>query len=209
MTNIAKTRLGTSDPINLCKGFYLFAAGNQRALNLGFQSGKTVFAVSPQILAWKFDASAGYNFFMGVCGPAWAVLFQAEGQTSGNQIRLNITNDETEAGLFLGFMIDLFANFGIQQYQIRWITDGWNSRFQGDWYTVLSTTLNVRLDLVDLLLTYILAVIKEQGQKDTLFQKVSVTLPHVASSWGMYDYRKDQFATNGGTLNVDPGFQIP
>src|SRR5438045_4159418 len=113
MANIPTTKLGTSDPINICEGFNLFAGNNAPGLDLGFQSGKTLFAISPQILAWIFDASAGYNFFMGVCGPSWAILFDAAGETNGNQLQLNITNDETAAGFAMGLSLELFANFAI------------------------------------------------------------------------------------------------
>src|SRR5262249_28237310 len=156
MATIPTTTLGTSAPIDVCRGFYLFAGDNARALRLGFQSGQTLLAVSPQILLWRFNSGVGYNFFMGVCRPPWAGLFKAQGETSGNRIQLAIRDDETAAGFLVGFSITLFVELGLEEYRIRWIADGWNSRFAGEWTRALNATLAIKLDLVDLLISYIL-----------------------------------------------------
>jgi hypothetical protein len=208
LANIPQTVIGTSDPPNICDGFYLFA-NNKRAFPLGLQAGKTLISISPQILAWIFNASAGYKVFIGQCGPSYALRFDAQGQTAGNKVTLNVSNDETQAGFFIGFTLELFVNFSITQWTLHWVHDGWHSHFRADWETVFSKTLDVKFDLINLLVSFIIAVLQEQGEKDTLLQKVDTVLPNTTSSWGMFDSRSNQFAANNGTLNVNPGFQIP
>jgi hypothetical protein len=208
VANIPDTVIGTSDPPNICTGFYLFE-DNKRAFPLGITAGQTLIAISPQILAWIFNASAGYKVFIGQCGPSYALRFNAQGETSGNEITLNVSNDATQAGFFVGFDLELFVNFSIQQWTIHWVSDGWHSHFTSDWETVLTKSLNVTFDLVQLIVSFILAVLQEQGDKDTLLEKVDTALPGVTSSWGMFDSRSNQFAANNGTLNVNPGFMIP
>jgi hypothetical protein len=208
LANIPKTVIGTSDPPDICDGFYLFA-NNKRAFPLGLQTGQTLLAISPQILAWIFNASAGYNVFIGQCGPSYALRFDAQGQTSGNQITLNVSNDATQAGFFLGFSIELWVNFSIQQWTLHWVRDGWHSHFSSDWETIFSHTLDVKFDLINLIVSFILAVLDEQGDKNTLLKQVDERLPNTTSSWGMFDSRSNQFAANNGRLDVNPGFKIP
>src|SRR5262249_22503466 len=97
MATIKRTVLGTSDRIDLCRGFALFplSVHDKRALQFGSHTSRTLLSLHPEVLAWRFNAHAGYSFSAGVCGPAFALRFEAEGETTGNQVRLKITNDET------------------------------------------------------------------------------------------------------------------
>jgi hypothetical protein len=210
MANIPRTVIGTSDPVDICKGFNLFAGGNARALQLGFHRSQILLSTNPQILAWRFNVEAGYNFFAGVCGPAYALRFEAQGQTTGDQIRLNITNDETAAGFVFGVQVEIFCNFSVEQFALRWIADGWNSRFAEEWNTVFSARPSVTLDLIEILRDIILKFFGNKGQSNTKLEKSNTTkLKENVSSWGMLDFRRGQFATNNGTLEVNPSYAIP
>ena len=80
MPTINRTTIATSDPIDICRGFNLFKGGSLRdatALQLGVTSSRTLLAANPQIAAWRASFDAGYHFFAGVCGPAYAIRFDA------------------------------------------------------------------------------------------------------------------------------------
>jgi len=209
MPTINRTVIGTSDPVDICKGFALFAH-NARAIQLGYNVTKTLIAANPQVVAWRFNVDAGYSIFAGVCGPSFAFRFDAQGQTTGDRISLNITNDETAAGFVFGVTAELFLNFSIEQMNIKFVADGWNTRFEEDWATTISSRVSISLDLVevirDLVLKYLVAKPK---QKDTKLEKNESKLPQRVKSYGMFDYKKGQFATNGGALDVSPSFALP
>jgi len=206
---INRTIIGTSDPIDICKGFALFAHG-ARAIQLGYNVNKTLIAANPQVVAWRFNLDAGYTFWAGVCGPAYAFRFAAQGQTSGDRITLNVTDDETAAGFVFGVQAELYLNFSIEQLNIRFIADGWNSRFVDDWATTLSSRVSVSLDLIEIIRDLVLKSLSgKPKQKDTKLEKNQSSLPQRVKSWGMFDYRKGQFASNGGSLDVTPSFSLP
>src|SRR5438105_593608 len=98
MATIKPTVIGTSDPIDLCKGFYLFDGGSKRVQQLGYRTSRSLLETNPELLAWRFEMDAGFTFFAGVCGPGYAIRFEAEGETSGDEIQLNVSNDEIAAG---------------------------------------------------------------------------------------------------------------
>jgi hypothetical protein len=213
MAIIRKTTLGTSDPIDICDGLALFKSGTPRearALQLGFHSTRTLLKTNPQVLAWRFNVDAGYTVFAGVCGPAYALRFDVEGETTGDKISLKVTNDETAAGFMFGITAELFLNFSIDSLAIRFIADGWNSRFAEEWGTVLSTRVSVSLDLVEILRDFLLKLFGARpDQKNTKLEKQKKTLPERVASWGMYDYQKGSFAANNGSFQVNPSFSIP
>jgi hypothetical protein len=206
---IPKTVLGTSDPIDICKGFNLFAGNNARALQLGFHTSRTLLQTKPQLLAWRLNIEAGYNFFAGVCGPAYALRFEAEGQTSGNTIELNITNDETAAGFVFGVQAELFLNIAVENWAVNWIADGWNSRFEAQWNTVVNLRPSVSLDLIEVLRDLLLKFFGNRNQTNTKLEKSESKLPEKVKSYGMFDYRKNQWVANGGSFAVSPSFTMP
>lgn len=212
MAIIRKTTLGTSDPIDICQGFALFKGGTPRearALQLGFHTSRTLLKTNPQVLAWRFNVDAGYTLFAGVCGPAYALRFDVEGETTGDKIALKVTNDETAAGFMFGVTAELFLNFSIDNLMIRFIADGWNSRFAEEWGNLLTTRVSVSLDLVEVLRDFLLKLFGSSNQKNTKLEKSSEKLPEKVASYGMYDYQKGSFATNAGAFQVNPSFSIP
>lgn len=209
MAVISRTVIGTSDPVDICRGFALFAS-NARAIQLGYNVQKTLLAMNPQIAAWRLNVDAGYKFFAGVCGPAYALRFEASGTTTGDRIALDVTNDETAAGFVFGIQAELYFNVSIEQYNIKFIADGWNTRFESDWATALNFPISISVDIIELIRNLVLKYFAtKQKQKDTKLEKNESKLPQRVKSYGMFDYKAKQFATNGGALDVTPGFALP
>lgn len=208
MASINRTILGTSDPVDICRGFALFAS-NARALQLGFHTSRTLISTNPQILTFRFNIDAGYNFFAGICGPSYALRFAAQGQTTGNQIRLNITDDETAAGFVFGVQAELFLNIAVDSMNVKFVVDGWNTRFEEEWNNIFNARVSVSIDLIEILRDLINKFFGSKGQTNSKVEKTSNQLPEKVKSYGMLDFRRGQFASNGGTLEVNPTFAIP
>ena len=209
---IAQTfKIGTSDPINLCDGFALFPGiGTARAGVAENNQSTTVLNTHPTILLWRFSAKAGYTLFMGVCGPAYALLFsvpelQWSDVAGQQQVRMRVSGDDLQAGFFIGLTIDLNLNFSIMEsVAIHWYTP-WKRKWEGKF----SFNFDLKFDLINLILTVILLILKEDGKTDTLLQKVNSIAPSLLGTWGMFDEKKNQFASNAGTLEVNPTFTVP
>jgi hypothetical protein len=209
VATITKTTIGTSQPIDICHGFALFPFGTVRAGITEGSQAATWLNVQPQILAWRLGVSAGWSLLAGMCGPAYAILFDAEGHTEGQTVQLAITNDEVQAGFAFGFTFGGQAALTLQQDRPHWIWDGWHSHFADDWQTVLNFQPRFSFDLINLLLTVILQLLKEQGKADTLLQQVNRFTPSLIGTWGLFDAKRSQFASNNGTWSVNPTFQLP
>ncbi len=202
--------IGTSDPINLCQGFALFPDTDVRTGIAQNDQTTTVLNTDPTILLWKFSAKAGYTLFMGVCGPAYALLFSvpklqwadADGR---QQVQMQVSDDDLQAGFFVGFTIDLNLNFSIKEsVAVHWYTP-WKRK----WEKKFSFNFDLKFDLINLILTVILKILEEDGKTDTFLQKVNNITPNLLGTWGMFDEKKNQFAGNAGTLEVDPAFTVP
>jgi hypothetical protein len=214
---IPKTVLGTSDPIDICEGFALFAGNNARALQLGFQQSRTLLQTNPQLLAWRLNIDAGYHVFAGVCGPAFAMRFDAAGQTSGQKITLDISKDETAAGFVFGVQVGLHLNIEVQNLNITFIADGWNSRFAESWNTIVNLRPSIDLDLVEVLRDIALKFFGSRNQTNSKLEKVpkpaapdkGTSKFEKVTSYGMFDHQKGTFSGNGGFFDVAPSFSIP
>ena len=202
--------IATSDPLDLCQGFALFPGIDARAGTAINNQGTTVLNTDPTVLLWKFSAKAGYTLTMGVCGPAYALLFsvpalQWSDAAGQQQVRMQVSDDDLQAGFSVGFTIDLNLNFSItKSVAIHWYTP-WKRK----WETKFSFNFDLKFDLINLILTVILKILEEDGKTDTFLQKVNNISPTLLGTWGMFDEKKNQFAGNAGTLEVNPAFTVP
>jgi hypothetical protein len=209
MATIPSTVLGTSDPVDLCKGFALFPAiGNPRIGISVSDSTKPLFSVSPSLLVWKLNAQASFGIRFGICGPAYGFRLNAAGSTSGQNLSLNLSNDQINCGMILG--LDAGVNFiiTVQQLNISWVWDGWNSHIKTSWETVVNTNIALDFDLLGTVLAVILYINDESEDKNQLLANLGTYIPNLIGSWGFYDAESDEIGDNG-QLSAEPAITVP
>jgi len=209
MSTIAKTRVGTSDDASICKGFALFpSVGTARAgVSLSDQT-KNLLNKTPQILAWKFGVTFGYQFIFGVCGPAYGTAFDVAGtipENSTGRAQFTFSSDNVQAGFFFGASLRVFFSFNVQEYRFRWVWDGWDSHLEGYWASAFSASLDIKLDLIAIALDLIKLALKG---KDALLKKVDVFSPALQGCFGMLDGTSGELS-NDGTTTVKPTLTFP
>ena len=192
-TPIPRTILATSDPIDICEGFALFPAmGTVRA---GVSDRKTLFNERGGGPGFDYDCSFGYSFFAGMCGPAYAVRFQAQGETDRDRIFLEVSEDELAAGFVFGCNLGISLDFQID-------TAFGNVNFP------LSLTIDLIEELVSLIMELLSSRSRGRGQQSVLQKQDQKTDRELLGSWGIYDEASDQFGETG-KLRVDPTFSLP
>lgn len=217
-TTIATTRVATSnDPSNICQGLALFPAVGQAKAGIAVNNTTgSIFKTSPEVWPMRLNASAGYQVFMGLCGPGYGVGLDAAVQVDGTHATFTASNDVLAAGMFAGFTVGL--NFNI-------VLDVWKPHFPctrvfgipvcspiptgGEWVRAASVGPSVKFDLINIILTLVRMMLDEAGKKDTLLQKVNNITPALLGTWGMFDLQKNSFSKNNGTMTAKPTFNIP
>jgi hypothetical protein len=205
------TEIGTSDPIDLCDGFALFPVlGIVRA---GIQSSaqtQTIFSDNTTILTWKLAGSAGTQLFAGVCGPSYAILFDAKdlrwSDSDGTQlVEATLSNDTIEGGFFFGFTVDVNLSLKVEED----VAEHWYTPWKLTWETKTSLTFQLKFDLIDIIFDIIRLALAENGNKNSALQKVQNITPSLLDSYGMFDEKSDQFASGEQTISVEPCFCLP
>ncbi|RYG38377.1 hypothetical protein EON81_03855, partial [bacterium] len=212
MANIPDTVLGTSDPVDLCKGFALFPGlGTARAGIQANNTSKSLFSASPQFLMWKFNANANYGIYMGICGPSYGFRYDATGSTSNGTLTLNVANDVSAGGLLVGLNLSLGATITVQQLSINWVWDGWNSHIATNWNTAFNVSPAIQVDLLGLIITVILYINDQKGDdKNQFLSKVNDFTPNLLGSYGFFDQKANQLANSGnGQMSFEPALLIP
>lgn len=209
MPTIPNTLLGTSDDASICKGFALFPAlGSARAgVQLSDQT-KTLVDAHPQILLWKFSCNAGYQLVFGVCGPAYGIKFDISGDIPGDSsgdATFTLSNDNVQAGFFLGAKLRLFFNVKVERLNTRFVADGWDTRIETYWEESFDTSLEFTIDLIALALDLIRFLLKGKAAK---LDKVSDFAPSLQGSWGLLDGSSGDFSEKG-TATVNPALDFP
>jgi hypothetical protein len=207
---IPKTTLGSSDPVDLCKGFSLFPKlGSARAGISSFDRSTKLFDTQPQILAWRMRVFVNTKVLMGVCGPSYGLRFAAEGTSSGNALTLKVTDDDIQAGFFFGVNVEITLGLVLEQLIPRWIWDGWNSRLETQWVNAVNASFTIRADLVEIILGAILSSLKAGGKAKTALKKVKTFTPALLGAWGFFDESKGGFVPGEGTWSLAPSVRLP
>jgi|GEM_PF-1974919 len=211
MATIPNTRIGTSDPPDLCKGFALFPMGDDVRSGAVFnRSTKDLFRVSPQILVFKLNANATCGLAAGCCGPGYGLAFTASGATNGNQLSLTVNDDKIVGGFFAGASAGFNVNIQISRLQVSWNWDGWNSGIKTSWTSLGSINVGVNVDFLGTILDILLQLIAGSDSKAyTLFQKVQNLNPALLASWGFYDEKQNTLPDNSPNFFCEPSIAIP
>lgn len=210
MTEIPKTLIATSDPLSICDGFALFPKlGTFRSGYVGSQLAGNIFGFeNTNLLLFSLSANAKYEVVFGLCGPAYAVEMELEGSTDNENIELTVEGDEIQAGILFGLTLSFILNLSLDVMKFKWMNDGWNSHLASSWTKLLNVHLNLEFDAIEFIYECIKMAL-ENEHEETTFKKVPHISNEIVASWGMYDERKGNFASNGGELVVTPTLNIP
>ena len=148
MAQINITRLATSDRIDLCKGFFLFGSGVRAGIAPSKVVDKPLFNKSKKVAAWKlvFRSQAGMEF--GLCGPAYATLFDVSGSTTGNQLDLTVANNASEAGMVCALGVNASISLELFEYRVKFK----KGKLKGKWSNALRANLNFSIDALSIII---------------------------------------------------------
>jgi hypothetical protein len=101
MITVNKT-VGTPGAVSLCTGKGIFHRnGTDLTIPLGYETSYTL---------WHQDnGSCGGDFYVGICGPAWALKMDLVGEASGNKLTLDPPTYECNAGMMMGLGLTTFS----------------------------------------------------------------------------------------------------
>jgi hypothetical protein len=205
---IIKTIIGTptsTGNLSLCSGNPLWPPFP--VIPLGFQyksSGLTLVRDFNLIFA-RVSLGGALGATFGMCGPSYAIKFDAEGHMSpydGNrhELTLEIEHDETMAGAWLGLGVNASVFLEAKIWTLHWA--GWWP--YGAWDTKLEVKLDVGIDVFKAAIDIILYICKiknmvgkavVEGAKDT-------PLAWVGES-------SDQYKAGNGVIRTDIDVSVP
>lgn len=220
MATIPITDVGTSRPADIChtNAQPLIWPGN---LKLGVKRSGPIWNGDWTILAFKIKLNVGYQFFLGVCGPGWGACMKLEGETTGDNISLAVTDDQIEAGLALGATVGLSFSLDTEYYSC-WITkwNWWGPSVSCGWNNLFSE-LNIgglNLDLIKMVYEILKALLgKEPAVKPTKKDPPKVVdNPISVQSYGILDGQSNTYnsafwwnSKKAGELRAEPVFSVP
>ncbi len=194
--NIPITKIGTSDPLDICSGFGFFpgpgdpSGQTHRAYPTGMQPEWELWDTRSQ-LWWgggdnDFVFKSSARIEIGVCGPNYAIKSTFHGTADNNGLMLSVEADEIAAGFFFGFGVTLTINMSV--------------------FGVGVPLPSVTLDVI--------RIITEYFWKDSplanFLKKVDQFTPSLtrATGYSMFDANRDAFGANGGKYKATPTFNI-
>jgi hypothetical protein len=145
--------IGTSDPLNLCKGLPLFSTGTARAGSASSSRSYALIDTSATILATRLQVSAYASYAFGICGPAIAFLsrnVEGIGTNTDGGGTLSLTFKEgqlMQAGAFVAAAAGAGVTLSLQVYK----PDPWYKPWAIAWRDAFSVDIGVSVDLLKLL----------------------------------------------------------
>lgn len=201
MADIEETRFATSDPLDLCKGKYLWPGVG---VSLGFtSSGEAgpIIRSTPQILAWKFSVGVSYEFFMGVCGPSYAMGMTLSGTEDNGALNLAVADDELQAGLVMGFFFTAKANLELEQSVLHWVGHGCHAHLESEWVGKFSADVGVTFDVIGFFWSVISAIMESQDGELKEF-------PNKKGYWGAFASTRQAYGY-GDSVVAEPKMRFP
>jgi hypothetical protein len=131
-----------------------------------------------------------------------------EGSTNNGTIELTVAEDELQAGILFGLSIKFACNIILDTIQLKWVWAGWNSHFDSTWAQLAAFKVEFEFDVIEIIYELIKVGFESEGE-ETIIKKVPVISKSLIGSWGMYDERADNFASNGGEMVATPTLNLP
>ncbi len=235
MTTISKTRIATSPALDICQGFALFPKiGTIRAgRTFSAPPGKHILATGRKtILLWQFACTVDYQVFAGICGPAYATLFDVSGDIDGDTARLTVGLDQAAAGVFAGLTVFFPYHFEVRSGTVHWtLKRGFYTTWKKSWDKQDKVKIDVLKEIVNFIQKKLKdntedgdSTIKQQkenmkgksqekkkqeGQPDEKEEDEKEQDKDVeVSSFAIYNQTEGQFAKTG-EMTPTPTFELP
>lgn len=202
---IQQTKIGTptnNGKLNLCSGAPLY---DIPVLPFGYQykSSPSILSLANNcnLIVTRFSISGSLGFSMGICGPSYAIQFDANGEVKKNEgqratLTLDIKKDETMAGFFLALGLNASLVLNAQFYKLEWSWSDW--RFHDSWNSYLDIKLDLSVDVFKAALDIIMAAL----QVEDMFTVAAVErtkdtpLAWVGESSDQFEVRQGVIRTN-------------
>ena len=198
---IEKTLISTptsgDGSLNLCDALDLFDWIPD--LPLGWRT-STVGALNAgksfRILALQVEAAGSYSLGAGLCGPAYAIKFETEGEVDGDTLTLDIDEDETLGGFYLGAGLEAGLELKASIYKL-----GWKG---GTWSAILNIELEASLDVLKAAIDIIAALL----QVEDLIAQAAVEQA-TSTPLQMIGQAGDVYATSNGEIDLHCKISLP
>ena len=162
MADIARTRIGTSDPVDICKGFFLFGGGVSLGFNPGLANDLTIFNKRTQMAAWKLFLRSQVQLTSGLCGPSYGTVFDVRGSTTGQSITLTQSNAQSAAGMVMGLGASAEVSLNLRQYKVRFK----KGRLKGKWSNAIKISVTFAVDVIPILIAFIRSLLGSGGETE-------------------------------------------
>ena len=202
MATIPRTKVGTSDPLNICDGVAIWPqlGSFDAGINIANRTQSLINSAN-QILIWKYDVYFYYNLQVGLCGPAWATYVDVGGSADANGLDMTIYDDSTAAGFFLGAIFTLGLRGALSQLVVHVTCSHWHPRVYTTWDTRLRFDLAVSIDFIKIIMSLI------QGETDGEVEDEGDAIG--MSSVSMYKMMSNRFNSGDGTFTIEPLLNFP
>lgn len=195
--NIPSTKIGTSEPLNICSGIGYFPMPGidpDGQTHRGYPTG-----LQPEWVLWDCRAKlwwgGGDNDFVfkavarieaGICGPNYAIKSTFHGTADNNGMALSVESDEIAAGSFFGFGLFFTPSMSI-----------------------FGISVPLRAVTVDVI-NEIAKLLGYKSPQNGFLSKVDDYTPALARTTGysMFDANQNAFTANGGMYKATPTFNV-
>lgn len=210
MGTINETRLATSNPVNLTRGFPFFPPNTTVDNPIGVQTigiggtpsiSRPLVDVTIPLLAWRFRGTVSAQVVIGAFF-GYNLRYTVEGLTRANgTAQLEVTNDAAQGGL--GFGLGFTLTFALRIEESR-ITFTWASGFRTTWERVFNLSATATIDAIAL----VLRILRASGVNVPL-EQISTVRQSVGNGaiWGLFDSVSSQFASRGG-IQLRPALNV-
>jgi len=202
VVNIARTCIGSSKPVDVCEGYFLFGAGIRAGTADTGTLSKALIKKKKKIGAFRFGVDLTAGVQMGLCGPAYGVAMDVFGDTDGNDLTLRTDNHALTAGIVMGLALTADASVSLQVYKIKWK----KGKLRTKWRGKLSIDVGVSIDLLRLifqLINYMFA--QDEAANGNMESDDGPDFGSVGA-YSILDTSQSGFALAGGEMVVRPKF---
>jgi hypothetical protein len=214
MAEFPDVAIGSSDPLDLCKGLALLPGlVPARAGVSNTHRAETLFDTAATVVFTRLRVSAFYEILIGLCGPSAAFLFDPVAVTTSEDgtLTLDFSRAETEfqAGLFAGFTFGAGAQIAVDLY----LPSAWYSPWKFKWTTVFASKAEVEFDFIELF-AELIAYLLDQAAEDDLIERddrvVGLFDSGILSTWSFLgEASKALLEDPPGRLAATPSLTIP
>lgn len=216
MVKYTNITLGTSDPIDLCKGMDILGSSfSGRVGIVSTQNSHQIFDVSFTVLFSRLKLSAYYDYNMGICGPSAAFLFKddnaTENLTTSNQGGLGqavitLPDATMQAGMFMGFGF----GGGVHVVEQNYLPKKWSSPWKDTWKKAFDKKVGFEIDLLLLLESFIEVMFGSSSGSQAFKSDLNKTIKNTSSSWQFIGESTTLSSkSSGAEIQATPSYPIP